>query len=38
MKHPTIYYFYYLAGVAFVGLMVDVIWHMLRLWLVASHM
>ncbi len=38
MKHPAVYYVYYLGGVAFLGVMVDVIYHMISLWLVASSL
>ncbi len=37
MKHPVMYYVYYASGWLFVGVMADVIFHMIRLWLIASH-
>jgi len=38
MKHPVMYYLYYLGGVLFVGMMALVIYHMIHLWLAASQM
>jgi hypothetical protein len=38
MKHPKIYYVYYLAGWLFIGLMAVVIVHMIQLWITASSM
>lgn len=37
MKHPAMYYVYYACGWLFVGTMAVVVYHMLLLWLIASH-
>lgn len=38
MKHPKMYYVYYLSGWLFLGVMAFVIYHMVTLWFAASHM
>ncbi len=38
MKRPMMYYVYYLSGWLFIGIMADVIYHMIMLWIAASHM